>query len=589
MASKYPTLAAALANIGNDYPENGFTFQNMKGVETTLTFTEIEKETAKRAAGLQDHGLRPGDRLGLIVIEPEDFVLTFLAATRVGVVPVPLYPPMSMGGLDAYAERTAKVLETAGAKLLAASSQLQNILWGLVDQVDSLRKLVKVEELGNTDETPVYPEVKPDDICFLQYTSGSTSDPKGVIVTHATLRANTDAILGPAGLDSDPKKDRGCSWLPLYHDMGLIGFVIGPLMWGIPIVFIPALRFLRRTSVWLDAIHRHRASISFAPPFAYSLAARKAKPADIEKWDLSSMKAFGVGAEPISAAGLREFNETFAPCKLKPEAIMAAYGMAEATLAIGLTPVRDLMRTRTVDSAAFQENGNAKEASNGSATLEHVSCGPAFPEHEIKIAGENGDWLDDASEGEICVRGPSITPGYFQNEEATREAFQDGWLRTGDLGYLVDGEVYVTGRIKDLIILNGRNIHPQSIEWAVTDVDGVRKGNVVAFSVPGDRTEEVVVVAEVRGVERDEVSKAIRDAVHSAIGITLGDVVCLGPGMLPKTSSGKLQRRKARQLYLTDGLGRQGSRAPGSTGKLTLARHVAKSLFTRARTITARN
>lgn len=588
MPSKYSTLAEAVANVWRDWPENGFTFQDMKGVETTLSFRELETNTARRAAALQAQGLEKGDRLGLIVVEPEDFVLTFLAAVRIGVIPVPLYPPMSIGGLDAYAERTAQVLTNSGTKLLVASAQLQNVLWGVVGNVPSCKKLVKVEEIAAFDGQPEYPEILPEDICFLQYTSGSTSDPKGVIVTHDSLRANTDAILGPEGLDVDSSVDVGCSWLPLYHDMGLIGFVIGPVFWGIPVVFIPALRFLRRTSVWMDTIHRHRASMSFAPPFAYALAAKKAKKADLERWDLSCMKVLGIGAEPIPPGVVREFNEVFSVCNLSKTAVMPAYGMAEFTLAIGLKQVDAQMRTRTIDAEKFEQDGVVAPP-RGGKTLEHVSHGRAFSGHQTKIIGEDGHRLPEGTEGEICVKGPSVTAGYFENAEETAKVFRDGWLHTGDLGYLVEGEIYVTGRLKDLIILNGRNIHPQSVEWQVTDLPRVRKGNVVAFSIPGARTEEIVVVAEVKGDDRDASAEAIRQAVFKGMGVSVDHVVCLKPGTLPKTSSGKLQRRKTRQLYLADALGKGGTRAPGSTDKLMLARHVARSLFTRARNIGARN
>ena len=584
MRTSYQTVAEAVAGVGKAWPENGFVFQDDRGRETTYSFVDIERETARRAAGLQALGLGKGDRFGLIVVEPEDFVLTFLAALRAGIVPVPLYPPLSLGSLDAYADRTATILTSAHATILVASGRLQNVLWSLVDKVPTLRRLVKAEELALAGNEPELPVIEPEDIAFLQYTSGSTSDPKGVMVTHASLIANVNGIMGP-GLEMDPRVDKGISWLPLYHDMGLIGFVIAPICWGVNIVFIPTLRFIKKPSSWMETIHRHRGTASFAPNFAYALITRKAKERELEEWDLSCVRAFGCGAEPINAETMRVFTELFATrCDMPRHAVLPAYGMAEATLAITLKPVNEDMVTHRVCADTFQAEGRAVPVYNGNAAFEHVACGVPFPGHEVAVLAPDGTRLDDGHEGEICVRGPSVTPGYFQNPDATAMTFRDGWLHTGDLGYLRDGHVYVTGRLKDLIILNGRNIHPQSIEWVVAEVEGVRKGNVVAFSRPGGSSEELVVAFETREVEVDALTLAVKRHVQREMSLTVVDVVCLPAGALPKTSSGKLQRRKTRQQYLAAGIGSEGSRTPGaSADRITLARHVARSMWTRAK------
>jgi acyl-CoA synthetase (AMP-forming)/AMP-acid ligase II len=589
----YRTVAEAIPGVAQHHPNNGFTFQDVNGVETRRNFAEIEELTARRAVALRELGLARGDRFGLIVVEPEDFVLTFLAGLRAGIVPVPLYPPLSLGNLDTYAARTAGILRAAGAKLLLASAQLQNVLWSLVARVPTMSRLVVVEELRRArplhrGERAAWPEVVPEDVAFLQYTSGSTAEPKGVIVTHACLVANSAGIMGP-GLETDPGCTIGVSWLPLYHDMGLIGFVIAPLLHAVSVVFIPTVRFLKRPSVWLETIHRHRGTISFAPPFAYGLAARRATEEQLSTWDLSCVSALGCGAEPIPPDTVRAFTELFSSrCKLPRHAVLSAYGMAEATLAISLKPLHEPLRTRLVDTTTFQETGLAvdvgpdQEAS--APVLEHVSCGRPFPGHEVAILDEDGHPLPEDHEGEICVRGPSVTPGYFEDPATTARTFRDGWLHTGDLGYLRDGEVYVTGRLKDLIIINGRNIHPQSLEWLVSELPGVRKGNVVAFSRPGATSEEIVVALETREGDTRALAEAVRARVREAMSVTVTDVVCLEPGSLPKTSSGKLQRRRARQLYLAGTLGDEGSRLPGAaSNKLTLARHVARSLWTRAR------
>lgn len=585
MLPSFETVAEAIAEVGKYYPNNDFVFQDLAGEEKAFDFVTVEQETAGRAKGLQEMGLRKGDKVGLIVIEPEDFVLSFLACLRVGVVPVPLYPPMSFGSLDAYSERTAKVLTDAEARLVLASSKLQNILWSLVDTVPTLEKLVKVEEMRGVRGTPDYPEILPEDLAFLQYTSGSTADPKGVMVTHASLVANSKGII-TEGLQITPENDKGVSWLPLYHDMGLIGFVIAPICHAIPVVFIPTLRFIKRPNVWMDTIHRHRGTASFGPNFAYALAARRARASDLEKWDLSCLKVLGCGAEPIQAETMRTFTENFhAPCGMPTTAIMPAYGMAEATLAISLKTAPEHFQTVVVDAERFQEDGVVEAPEHGErAVIEHVGCGIPFEGHEVAVMDEAGNVLGDDREGELCVRGPSVTPGYYNNPEATAKAFRDGWLHTGDLGFLHGGQVYITGRIKDLIIVNGRNVHPQAVEWAAAEVTGVRKGNVVAFSRPGATSEELVVVCETRGSDPETITREVKASIQRELSLAVAEVVLLKAGSLPKTSSGKLQRRKTRNQYLLGKLGAAGTRTMGASGsKRVLAKHVAKSLWSRAK------
>ena len=583
----FHTVSQAVAEVGELCPHSGYVFQDMKGVEPRYSYREVESLTAARAAGMARLGLRKGDRVGLVVIEPEDFVLSFLAALRLGVIPVPLYPPLSFGALDAYADRTRRVLELSQARVIFASESLQNVLWHLVDKVATLERLVTVETLRAATGRPAFPTITPDDIAFLQYTSGSTADPKGVIVTHANLIANCTAIIRQ-GLRKEMGQGVAVSWLPLYHDMGLIGFVISTILHGKTSVFIPTMRFIKKPSVWMDAIHRHRGTVSFAPNFAYALITRKATDAELASWDLSCMEAFGCGAEPIQADTARQFIERFSgKARMRPQAFLPAYGMAEATLAISFKPLPDLVRFRPVDAATFQESGNAAAPIEGQPFLEHVSCGPCFKDHEVGAFDDQGNRLPDGQEGELWLRGASVTPGYYNNPDATAAAFSGPWLRTGDLGYLVDGEVYVTGRLKDLIILNGRNVHPQAVEWVAGEVEGVRQGNVVAFSRPGKESEELVVVLETRAQspeERERIKAEVGKRVRSEIGVPPVDVVCLEPGSLPKTSSGKLQRRKTRSQYLSGELGAEGTRTMGASGDaVTVARHVARSIWTRAK------
>ncbi|MBA2319909.1 MAG: fatty acyl-AMP ligase [Deltaproteobacteria bacterium] len=587
MLPKFRTVAEAIAEVGRYYPEHDMVFQDLAGKEARYTFVDVERETAVRAAGLFALGLAKGDRIGMVVVEPEDFVLTFLAALRCGIVPVPLYPPMSFASLDAYHERTAKVLASAEARFVFASARLQNVLWSLVDAVPSLERLLPIESLRGLTARCTLPEIVPADVAFLQYTSGSTADPKGVIVTQGSLVANSEGIIVEC-LRLDPEKnEKGIHWLPLYHDMGLIGFVIAPLVRGCSSVHIPTMRFIKKPSVWMEAMHRHRGTATFAPNFAYALALKKVSDADLDSWDLSCLRILGCGAEPIHPDTMRDFATLFATrSKLPPNAILPAYGMAEATLAIALKRCDDFMRTQVVDAETFQASGAVRAPIEGKAASEFVSCGRPFAGHAVTAFDEAGNALPEGREGELWHKGPSVAAGYFRNPTATAETFRaDGWLRTGDLGFVLDGEVYVTGRLKDLIILNGRNIHPQAVEWEVADVEGVRKGNVVAFSVPSEASEQMIVVLETReGADPAVVASAVRSRVQKELGITVADVVCIGAGDLPKTSSGKLQRRKTRQQYLDAALGHEGSRTFGATAsRVTLARHVAKSLWSRAK------
>lgn len=579
------SLGSALEKAAKEHPTLAYTFQNMKGDETVYTFPQIEEKTAEIAAGLAKRGLIAGDRVGLIIIDPEEFVLTFFATVRLGLIPVPLYPPMALSELDKYVAKIRGIVTNAEAKLLVVSEDVQNVIWQLVDAVPSIQGLTVMRDLLGQPRLHEFPTIDPESTCFLQYTSGSTSDPKGVIVTHRNLEANTQGTVNKfLGFDGEVGA-KAISWLPLYHDMGLIGFVIAPMFNLFQPVFIPTMRFLKRPNVWMETIHQHRAYVTFCPPFALGLAARRARDKHLERWDLSCLRMVGVGAEPIQPAGVRQFTELFAThCGMKRNVVTPAYGMAEATLAMTLKPFEQPVRFRTVDRETFQDEGRASEPIVGLDTLEHVSCGVPLDNHAIAIFDESGREVAEGVEGHIHFRGPSVAAGYFRDPENTRSAFRDdGWLATGDLGYLYDGELWVTGRVKDLVIIRGRNLHPQSIEWALFDVDGVRKGNVVAFSVPGDGTEELVVAVEV-SKPREGLADDIRSVVSAEFNVSVHDVAVLEPATLPKTSSGKLQRRQTRQLYMNGTLGRQGSRRMGSSGdKVTVAKHVVRSVWTRVK------
>jgi len=546
------------------HADRSVTFVRTNGSERTVSYAELWDEARRRAGALFNLGLQKGDRIALILPEPDEFVLTFIGALVAGIVAVPMYPPQTLAKLEAYGDTVRHVLAASGARVLVTSEPLrplieQNLLAGLVgpgDEGDDAApnttgaRLVLEREVRGEGTTPGdLPPISLDDLAFLQFTSGSTSRPKGVMVTHRNLSVNSHAIMFD-GLRSTPA-DKGVSWLPLYHDMGLIGFVVAPLYALVQVMFLPTMAFIRRPSLWLEAIHRFRGTITFAPNFAFALAAKAVTETQSAAWDLSSMRALGCGAEPIQADVLRSFLARFKKHGLKPESILPSYGMAEATLAITFSDVEGPLVTDHVDIDSMRRGLARRSESPDASHMELVSCGKPFPGHELAIMSSTGYPLGEREVGEIWLRGPSVTAGYFNDPEATREAFGGGWLKTGDLGYMAGGELYICGRAKDLIILNGKNYYPQDIERVVSKVEGVREGQCVAFSRLDPTGAEIAVVvaesAKKSAQAAAAIGQAIVQAVRSEMGVKLDEVHLIRRGTLPKTSSGKVRRKETKR------------------------------------------
>ncbi|MFO0548905.1 MAG: fatty acyl-AMP ligase [Polyangiaceae bacterium] len=525
------------------------TFVRANGEERQVPFAKLWTTACQRAQALYKLGVEKGDRVALVLPEPDEFVLTFMACLTAGIVAVPMYPPQTLAKMEAYGDTVRHILEASGAKLLVTSAALRDLMSEHLAGATGTRVVLEAETHGSEDDREPPPPVDLQDLAFLQFTSGSTSKPKGVMVSFENLAANAQAIMVD-GLRATPE-DRGISWLPLYHDMGLIGFVVAPLYTSTPVVFLPTMAFIRRPSTWLDTVHRFRGTITFAPNFAYALAARAVTETQSRGWDLSCMRAMGCGAEPIQAEVMRTFLARFEKNGLSPKAILPSYGMAESTLAITFMGLDEELVTDSVDVDSMRR-GSATRAEGARAAMELVACGKPFPNHELRIAGPNNEPLGDRQVGEIQVRGPSVTRGYFNNAEATAEVFlPDGWLRTGDLGYLAAGRLHICGRHKDLIILNGRNYYPQDIEAVASRAAGIRDGQCVAFSTLDEKGgEHCVLVAEAKlgpraGTAADVISEVIQ-LVRAEIGIVLGEVHLIKRGTLPKTSSGKVRRREAK-------------------------------------------
>lgn len=559
-----PTLVDAVNELARS-SSLGFTFVRADGSERHMPFSEIREEARRRGAHFASRGLAKGDRLAIVVPEPDEFVLSFLGAIFAGVVPVPMVPQLSFKNVETYHDTVAHIAQASGAKMLLTTEATRPYVEPATSRIEGLAKspgggIVTVADLSAPMSGEPNVSIGGDDVCFLQFTSGSTSKPKGVVVTHGNLAWNSQSFM-VHGLEKDSSFDKGVSWLPLFHDMGLIGFVIGPLFTNIPVVFLPTASFVRNPRIWLDTIHKHRGTITYAPNFAYQLVSKRLKEKDVESWDLSCMRRTGCGAEPIQARTLREFADKLRPAKFDPASFIPSYGMAEATLAITFTPLGKGIRSDRIDP---KDREDAKATpSDAPEAHELVNCGRPFPDHEVAIVDEEGNRLPDRKVGEIVTRGPSVCQGYYQEPELTAAAFKDGWLHTGDLGYTVDGEVFVCGRLKDLIIVRGRNFYPNDLEWVVSELPGVRRGNVVAFSVDGDGGEELVICAEAFQSEALGLTDAITQAILGHFSLNVYKVVVVPQGTLPRTSSGKAQRRKTRQMFLAGQLA-QAQRVQGA-------------------------
>ncbi len=541
------TVVDALARLPKD-SDRGFRFRALDGTEHRYSWGELEVEATRRARLLMGLGLARGDRVALVLAEPHEFVLTFLGAVLAGIVPVPIYPRAGFKAKNAYVDTVVHIVSASGARALVTLASTRAVIDEVVQAGAKLAQVVVLEELLQkpAGDAPLA-TVSEGDLCFLQFTSGSTSLPKGVMVTHRSVVANGLAFLGPHGAKRFDD-DVALTWLPLFHDMGLIGFVLGTMMADVPTVLLPTESFARRPTMWMQAMSEHKASITFAPNFAYALAAKRSRDKDLEGLDLSRVRVAGCGAEPISANVMRAFAEKFGPAGFPAEALLPGYGMAEATLAITFHPQGTMMATDRVDAKSMRR-GHAVPAEAGDDALELVSCGVAFPDHVVAIIDEHGAPLPERRVGEIVTRGASVTAGYFENAEATASTFRDGWLHTGDLGYIAGGNLYVCGRLKDLIIIRGANYHPQDIEWAVAEVPGVRRDNVVAFSTLRGEEEVLVVAAEGVSTDAPELRKAIASRVTEACGVAPAHVAIVRVGSLPKTSSGKIQRRRTKQMH----------------------------------------
>ena len=533
----------------------------------TLSYGELLSAAEAVAHGLLRRGLAAGATVAIMLPSGPDFFRAFFGALLAGAVPVPLYPPARASQIEEHLGRQAGILESCQAAFLLVTAEvrlpgrlLQARVAGL-SHVLTLVELVKPAEPMRDKPAPALPPLAAGDTAFLQYTSGSTGDPKGVVLSHANLLANIRAWSRAIALSPT---DVVVSWLPLYHDMGLIGAWLGSLYNGLPLVLMSPLDFLARPQRWLWAIHRYRGTVSAAPNFAYEMCARRIPEEELAGLDLSCWRLAANGAEPVSAQTLTRFAQRFAPYGFSAAALAPVYGLAECTVGLAVPPPGRGARIERVDRARLEDEGLAVPAAGeaeeeaAAEALALPGCGFPLPGHETRIVDRDGRELPERRIGQLEFRGPSATSGYFSNPPASRRLFHDGWLDSGDLAYLANGEVFLTGRVKDIIIRAGRNLYPYELEAAIGDLPEVRRGCVAVFGVAdaGSGSERLVAVVEIRP-EVDSAAdggKALRQAINELalkiLGEPFDDVALAPPHAVLKTSSGKIRRAAIREHYL---------------------------------------
>jgi fatty-acyl-CoA synthase len=562
-----PTTSASLALRradfetlweGLDYAarsEAGFNFFSARGeLKQILTYRALREQARDLAQRLAALGLARGDRMVMIADTIPEFCTIFMATQYAGLVPVPVAIPTSLGGRTAYVEQLRHQIEGCDAKLA----------WAPDDLLPFLREAAEGSTLtlvGGAADFAALPaggaDLKPftrDEPSYLQYSSGSTRFPKGIDIPQSVLMANAFAI-GNHGLQVR-SGDRCASWLPFYHDMGLVGFMLSPMLNQLSVDYLTTRDFARRSLTWLNLISEYRGTLAYSPSFGYELCVRRLRDGTEFKGDLSSWRAAGIGGDMVQPAVLKRFADAFGPFGFRETAFCPSYGMAETTLAMSFTPLEELYTLDHISRDAL-ERDRAEPAEPGPDARGFIACGPALPGHELQVRDATGKLLHERQIGRIFFRGPSVMRGYFNQPDLTREALSpEGWLDTGDLGYLLNGQIVITGRAKDLIILNGRNIWPQDLEWAAEDgVAELRRGDVAAISVENpdeEDAERIVVLVQCRTTDpeaRAKLEREVAAVLQKSMAVEVS-VVLVPPHGLPQTSSGKLSRAKAKANFL---------------------------------------
>jgi acyl carrier protein len=546
------TLIEALEYHVERQPERLTVFLYEEQKENPLSYRDLWNGALLYAARLADQGVGPGQTVAIMLPTSKEYLFCFYGVLLAGGIPVPLYPPARLATIEDHMTRHVSVLKSAGASVMVTIPEAKPLAWLLRAQVESLRAvMVPADFTGNASGfAPV--RGRSGHIGFLQYTSGSTGNPKGVVLSHANLLANVRAMAKGARATTE---DVFVSWLPLYHDMGLIGGCFATMYCGFPVVLMSPLAFLSRPSQWLRTIHRHRGTISGGPNFSYELCLRRIQDEELEGLDLSSWRFAFNGAEPVSPDTMSAFEERFSRWNFGKNRLSPVYGLAEASVGLAFTPPGKPWQVDRLDRDEFARTGLAVAAPpDDPAPLKVVGCGYVLPDHDMRVVDSAGLELPDCSEGQLQFRGPSATTGYYRNPEATRGLFSGDWVNTGDRAYMSQGMLYITGREKDIIIKGGRNISPYELEEAIGDLPRIRRGCVAVFGSVDKQsgTERVIVLAETRSRDTaldDDLRRRINELAVGLIGAPVDDIVLAPPHTVPKTSSGKIRRVAAREYY----------------------------------------
>jgi fatty-acyl-CoA synthase len=552
-----PRRLADFATFGEalDYAargERGFNFHDPRGnLARVYPYSELREDALAAAYRLIASGIGRGDRVALIAETGPDFAALFCGAVYAGAWPVPLPLPTSFGGKDNYIDQIAVQMASAEPAMLLYPRELEAMA-GAAAQRQGCIGLAWEDFAAREAPQVELPQLAPDDVCFLQYSSGSTRFPHGVVVTHRSLLANVAAH--SHGMAFAPS-DRCISWLPWYHDMGLVGCFLSMIANQVSADYLKTEDFARRPLAWLDLVSRNPGtSCSFSPTFGYDICARRvsSQTSVAERFDLTRWRIAGNGADMIRPDVMQNFVNAFAPAGFKASAFLPSYGLAEATLAVTIMPPGEGIRVELVEEERL--SGAPRDLSRPARYRAIVNCGVPVRGMAVEIRGEGGQAVADHRIGKVWCRGTSLMQGYYRDPEATADCMQAGWLDTGDMGYLADGYLFIVGRAKDMIIINGKNHWPQDIEWAVEQLPGFHQGDIAAFAMETEQGEEVpAVLVHCRVSDPDErmrLHEQIRDKVRSVTGMNCL-VELVPPRTLPRTSSGKLSRAKAKKLYLS--------------------------------------
>ncbi|NMW30547.1 fatty acyl-AMP ligase [Altererythrobacter sp. RZ02] len=529
----------------------GMNFHDMRGtLENVYTYIDLHKDAVEMAQRFRAAGIGKEDRVALIAETGAEFAALFCGAVYAGAWPVPLPLPTGFGGKEGYIDQLAVQLDSSDPVILLYPAEISEMGAAAAERQGCEGSDWESFATRPAPECELTPP-EPDDICYLQYSSGSTRFPTGVAVTH---RALLDNLAGHSISMDVGANDRVVSWLPWYHDMGLVGCFLSVIANQVSIDYLKTEHFARRPLAWLDLISRNKGNtLSYSPTFGYDICARRISSQSnvADRFDLSRWRTAGNGADMIRPDVMQNFVNAFADAGFKANAFTPSYGLAEATLAVTVMPPREGIRVELVEEERL--SGTPRDLSRPARYRAIVNCGKAVRGMKVEIRGENGAIKGDHQIGKVWCQGTSVMHSYFRNEEATNECLVDGWLDTGDMGYMTDGYLFIVGRAKDMIIINGKNLWPQDIEWAVEQLPGFNHGDIAAFSIDKDDGEEapaVLVHCRVSDPEeRVRLHEQIRDKVRSITGMNCV-VELVPPRTLPRTSSGKLSRAKAKRLYL---------------------------------------